>query len=204
MSRQEVGDWHLWRSETQAGLDRWRAGLQYSLTGLSCSYKTLWSWEALQSCLEIQGGSWGSPALTLYWKKFIPSPKDEWLFAAEGCVRKVVTVTWHPQSHPLHRLMIQMLSTMLSKSKYSINVGSYHHQYHPPDIPHPPSCKKNTLLCLWRGQWAHFLNTFPNNLPLSSKTELKYMPMKKILFKIESQSMYNAALVWDVQHSENT
>lgn len=166
MHRQEIGDWQLWVSETQAGLDRqrsWAAVQSYRLQPL------------LQDALKLGGPaelSWnigrelGSPALTLYWEEFIPSPKGVWLFAAEDCVWRVVTVRWHPQQHPLQRLMTQMLSTTLSKSKYSINVGSYRHQYHPPDIPYPSSCQKEYTALLVEEPVGSFSEHFPQTIYL--------------------------------------
>lgn len=95
-----------------------------------------------------------------------PLSKGVWLFAAEGCVWRVVTVRWHPQQHPLQRLMTQMLSTTLSKSKYSINVGSYRHQYHPPDIPYPSSCQKEYVALLVEEPVGSFSEHFPQTIYL--------------------------------------
>ena len=153
------------------GTDTWGEARK-SRPGQTESRAAVRSYRLLQDALKLGGPaelSWnlgrelGSPALTLYWKKFIPSLKGVWpgmtqLFAAEGCVWKVVTVRWQ---RPLYRLMIQTLSTKLSKSKYSINVSSYHHLYHPPESPYPSSCQKEYIALLTEESMSSFSERFP-------------------------------------------
>lgn len=62
--------------------------------------------------------------------------------------------------------MIQTLSTKLSKSKYSINVSSYHHQYHPPDSPYPSSCQNEYIALLTEEPMSSFSERFPQ--PMTS------------------------------------
>lgn len=93
--RQEVGDWHLW-SETQTGLDRWRAGLQYSLTGSSRSYRA-----ALKlggpSELSWNTGRAGVSCIDPLLEEVYPLSKGCMTLCSWGlCSEKVVTVTWHP------------------------------------------------------------------------------------------------------------